>query len=303
MARLNGQNVRIGIVNSGGDFDVVAMSTACVVTFQNNTEESSTKDDVSLASKPTAISKGWNIQFDSLNVTDAGALLTAIKTMTPLEVIFDETSTTDNYSAQHAAFARKGMAYFNDLSMTFNDRENSAKNVQMTGTGELSTVASGDIITGPATNAYTKGQFVRLFLGSDNTAAPATVIGAAKQLTLHISVSLENSTTKDTTGDYQVMEPTGISYDISTNALVRSNDTITSLVGAKGLSDLETIYENGTPVKWQIANVSGDNQRTKGSVIASGSALLSQLTLSAPNRQVATFDAQLVGVGIYTVGS
>jgi hypothetical protein len=84
---------------------------------------------------------------------------------------------------------------------------------------------------------------------------------------------------------------------------VRSGESIGSLVGAKGLSDLETIYENSTPVKWQIANVSGINNRTKGSVIASGSCVLTQLTINAAVKQNATYDAQLQGYGAYTVGA
>lgn len=149
----------------------------------------------------------------------------------------------------------------------------------------------------------TKGQYIRLFLGSDNTTAPAKVIGAAKQLTLHISCTVEVATTKDTVGDWDVQEVTEISYDISSNALVRSGDTITSLVDANGLSDLETIYEAGNPVKWQIANVSGANNRTKGAVICSGSCIVSQLSINAPNRQSADYTATLNGVGQIVVGA
>ena len=52
---------------------------------------------------------------------------------------------------------------------------------------------------------------------------------------------MESATTKDTTGEWDIQEPTAISYDISTGALVRSGETITSQVGAKSLSDIETI--------------------------------------------------------------
>lgn len=149
----------------------------------------------------------------------------------------------------------------------------------------------------------TKGQYIRLFLGSDNTTAPAKVIGAAKQLTLHISCTVEVATTKDTVGDWDVQEVTEISYDISSNALVRSGETITSLVDANGLSDLETIYEAGNPVKWQIANVSGANNRTKGAIICSGSCIVSQLSINAPNRQSADYTATLNGVGQIVVGA
>ena len=144
---------------------------------------------------------------------------------------------------------------------------------------------------------------MRLFLSSDNTAAPVKVIAAAKSLSLHVSMTLEDATTKDTTGNWQIQEPTGLSYDISTSSLVRGNDTITSAVAAQDLASIESIYEAGTPVKWKICNVSGANQRTAGAVIASGSVLLTQLTLNGPNRQNATYDAQLTGYGAYTVGS
>lgn len=149
----------------------------------------------------------------------------------------------------------------------------------------------------------TKGQFIRLFLGSDNTTAPAKVIAAAKQLSLHVSCTVENATTKDTAGDWDVQEVTAVNFDISTTALVRSGEPITSQVAAQGLADIETIYENGTPVKFQIANVSGANNRTKGSVIISGSVVLTQLSLNAPNKNNADYTAQLSGYGDYTVGA
>ena len=69
------------------------------------------------------------------------------------------------------------------------------------------------------------------------------------------------------------------------------------------LADIEEVYDDGTPVKWQIANVSGANNRTKGSVIASGSVIVQTLTMNGPNKQNADYTAQLQGYGAYTVGS
>ena len=100
-----------------------------------------------------------------------------------------------------------------------------------------------------------------------------------------------------------MQEPTALNYDISTGALVRSGETITSQVGAKALADLETIYEAGTPVKWKIANVGGDNNRTASSTIVSGSVVLQTLTINGPNRQNADYTAQLAGYGDYTVAA
>ena len=301
---LKGQNFRILTFDStASKFKCVGMATNCTVTLTNNVEQAESKDDVDMAAKPTMTSQAWSVQVDSLDVSDAAAMLTAIKNLTPFTLMWDETSTTDNQTGEQATFARKGSAYCNDLTLSFNDRENSTKQLQFAGSGALETISSTPSYEAVSASAYTKGQFVRLFLGSDNTAAPAKVIAAAKSLSLHVSMTLEDATTKDTTGNWQIQEPTGLSYDISTSALVRGNDTITSAVAAQDLASIESIYEAGTPVKWKICNSSGANNRTAGAAIASGSVLLTQLTLNGPNRQNATYDAQLTGYGPYTVGA
>ena len=304
MGTLKGQNLRICTYDTTAEkYKVIGMATGCTVTLQNNTDPGSHKDIVGAADMPQTVSKSWQMSCDSLNVSDAAAMLTAIKSMQPMLLMFDETSTSDNQTRQKATFARKGYAYLNDCTFNFNDRENSTKSLQFQGSGPLQTVAASEATEVIPLGSYTKGQYVRLFLGSDNTAAPSTVIAAAKSLSLHVSLTLEDATTKDTAGDWQIQEPTALSYDISTGALVRSGETITSQVGAKSLADLETIYEAGTPVKWLIANTSGANNRTKGSVIASGSCIIQTLTMNAQNKQSATYTAQLQGYGAYTVGS
>lgn len=299
---LKGQNFRILTITGTND-TVIGMATNCTVNLNTNTEASETKDDVGLAGKPTITSKSWSVSVESLNVADTGALLTAIKNMTPFTLMWDETSTTDNQTTLTNSFARSGLAFINDATFTFNDRTNAVKSLQFTGTGPLIPVSSAFDDVPFTGGSYTKGQFVRLFLSTNNTDTPSSVIGAAKQLSLHVSLSLESATTKDTEGDWDIQEPTALSYDISTNALVRSGDTITSAVPALGLANLETVYENSVPVKWQIANTSGANQRTKGSVIASGSVILSQLTVNGPNKQSADYTAQMTGYGAYTVGA
>ena len=300
--RLKGQNFRILVYDATATkFKCIGMATTCTVNLNANTEESSTKDDVGGSAKPEVTSNGWSVSVESLNVVDAGAMLTAMKSMTPFTLMWDETSTTDNQSIEEATYARKGTAYLNDLTLNFNDRENSAKILQFTGSGaleKLTTTPSTDTI---AAGSYTKGQFVRLFLSDSSN--PALVIAGAKTLSLHVSLSMESATTKDTTGNWDVQEPTGLSYDISSNALVDSCETITSSVGGQTLATLMDYYEASDLLYWQIANASGSNQRTKGSVIASGQARITSLAINAANRQVATYDTQLSGYGDYTVGA
>lgn len=303
MITRKGQNIRI-LLQDGTKFKVVGKSTNCTVTLTGNSDDASTKDDVALASKPEITSKSWSVQVESLDVTDTAAVLNAIKNLTPFTLIWDETATADNQTAQAATYARRGQAYLNDVTFQWDDRTNSTKQLQFTGSGALAKVSTApemEIVT--VDGAYTKGQFVRLFLGSDNSAVPAKIVAAAKSLSLHVSMTLEDATTKDTEGDWQVQEPTAISYDISSNALVRSGDNITSSVQAQDFASIEDIYEASTPVRFQIANTSGANNRTKGAIICSGSVVVTQLTLNAPNRQNATYDTQLTGYGIYTVGA
>ena len=304
MATLKGQNVRILLYDTtASKYKVVGMATTCTVSLTGNTEESSTKDDTGMSSKPTIVSKSWQVSVESLNVADVGAMLTAVKSLTPFTLIWDQTATTDNQTAQGAAYARQGTAYLSDFTMTYDDRTNSVKQLQFTGTSALEALDSAPSVATVSAGAYTKGQTVRLFLSSDNTTTPSSVVASAKQLSWHCSLSVENMTTKDTDGDWVIQEPTALSYDISVNALVASGETITSAVTGQTYADIEAIYEASAPVKWLIANVSGDNNRTKGSVICSGSCVITSLNLSAANRQTATYDVTLNGYGDYTVGS
>ena len=304
MPTLKGQNFRICVFDFTAEkYKVIGMATGCTVTLTNNTDDSSHKDIVGAAAMPTTISKSWSVSCDSLNVADAAAMLTAIKSMQPMTLMWDETATSDNQTRAKATFARKGSAYLNDVTFQFDDRTNSQKSLQFQGSGPLQTVAASEATEVIPLGSYTKGQFVRLFLSSDNTAAPSSVIAAAKSLSIHCSLTLEDASTKDTSGEWTIQEPTALSYDISTGALVHSGETITSSVGAKGFADLESIYESGTPVKWKIANVGGDNNRTASSTICSGSVVLQTLTVNGPNRANADYTAQLVGYGDYQVSA
>ena len=303
MATRKGQNIRI-LLQEGTKFKVVGKSTNATITLTGNSDDAATKDDVALASKPEITSKSWSVQVESLDVTDTAAVLNAIKNMQPFTLIWDEVATADNQTAQAATYARKGQAFLNDVTFQWDDRTNSTKQLQFTGSGPLEKLSEApemEIIA--VDGAYTKGQFVRLFLGSDNSAVPARILAACKSLSMHTSLSLEDATTKDTDGDWQVQEPTALSFDISSNALVKSGDVITSSVEGQDFASIEDIYEASTPVKFQIANVSGANNRTKGAIICSGSVVITQLTLNAPNRQNATYDTQLTGYGIYNVGA
>ena len=300
---LKGQNFRILFENGDNNLQCIGMSTNCSVTLTGNSENSEHKDIVGNFALPGIVSKSWQVQVDSLDVTDTAAMLTAIKSGKKFRLQWDKTSTGDNQSPQDADYAYNGEAFLTDATFQFDNRTNSTKSLQFSGTGALSSglyTKDFDSVT-PA--GFTKGQFVRLFLGSDNIAAPSKVLASALTCSLHVSVTLEDSTTKDTTGDWIVQEPTGISYDISTSAMMENDETITSQVQGQTIANLETIYNNSQPVKFKIANTSGANNRTAGAAIVSGSVVITSLELQGPNRQVAQYNATLQGYGPYLVGA
>ena len=237
-------------------------------------------------------------------VQDIAALLTAMKAGTPFTLSFDKVATSNNQAPAGEGYALQGSAFLTDLTVNFNDREYSVKSLTFTGTGELTQGAtiSATTITSPS---KTRGEEVRLFIGVPSNPVVFEVIAAAKTLQLHVSVSTEVATTKDTTGMFDVIEPTGLAYDISTSALVSSGETITSQVDGVDFYDAESYLLIDNIVKWKIANVGGDNNRSVVSEppIVQGDAIVQQLTVNAQNRQVATYTLNLTGNGDYTVGN
>lgn len=282
-------------------YKVIGLATSCTVNLNTNTQNVTTKDNVSAAQKTDILSKSWQVQVDSLNVADVGAMLTIAKAMAPVLLLWDQTSPSNNQTLAGADFARKGLAYLSDATFQFDDRTNSTKQLTFTGAAPLEAVGSTEETEVIPIGSYTKGQFMRLFLSS--TANPALVVAGAKTLSLHVGITLVDATTKDTDGDFVVQEPTELSYDISSGALIDSGEDISSSVNGQSLSSLMSNYENKDLMYWQIASVSGDNNRTKGSVIVSGQCYITQLDINAANRQAGEYTSRLTGDGDYTVAA
>ena len=301
MTTLKGQNFRILTVGDDGKLRVVGMSTSCTITLTNNTEDATHKDVVGNATRQQVTSQTWSVQVESLDVTDTAAMLTAAKTFKKFTLMWDETINTNNQTALKNHLGRKGQAYLNDATFTFDDRTNATKQLQFTGCSPIEHIESDRTDQATVTPAgFTKGQFVRLLVGVPGATLP---IASAKQLSLHFSAQMEDATTKDTEGSFQVQEPASYSYDISTTALMRSGETITSDVEAKTVADIEQLYQDAADITWEIANMGGANQRTKQSVICSGTAIPTTLTLNGPNRQNADYTAQFAGQGELTVAA
>ena len=112
----------------------------------------------------------------------------------------------------------------------------------------------------------------------------------------HISAQLEDSSTKDSTGDWQEQEVVGLSWDAQTDALVSLTDN-----GSNGelATDLMSVMINKTPVTLTFDQTAGTNNRTgqNATIKRSGSAFINDIQITAANRANSTFSVQFSGTG------
>ena len=118
----------------------------------------------------------------------------------------------------------------------------------------------------------------------------------AVDATFHVSATLEDSSTKDSTGDWQEQEVTGLSWDASTNSLVTLTDN-----GSNGElpQDLLSLIINKTAVTLTFDQTAGTNNRIgqNSAIKRSGTAYLTDLSIQAANRQNSQLSCQFQGTG------
>ena len=279
-----GQNLRCFINGA-----VVGAETNLTITRGVDTEDGMNKD---LASDSTTGAPGgqnpipvyknmtFQVEAQGAGAKDLFARALAIMNATGGAVGFAPTNDTNNRTAESAVTAFQAIC--NDLTLTAPNRQPVTCSAQFTVISETATGSGG--IAPAVDTTILRGEFLRLFL-TDET---PSYIGYATNVSLHISLSMEDASTKDTTSPagslgYKDQQPTIINYDITSDCLYDGG--------------LGTLVQ-GTTYEWELADASGTHQQTKGTVIASGEALLTNLTENAPVNQNITYNATFTGVGI-----
>ena len=143
-----------------------------------------------------------------------------------------------------------------------------------------------------------KGQHLRLVFVESNT---NRVIALSTEMTLHLSIQAEDSTTKDTTdtnGSWNEYDVTQRSGDIQFGALIG----VGTDAGAKTFADMINQVSD-TLIDWKVVMVSGANNRVVGKEVCHGKGKLTNLQASAQNRQKATYSGTLNIYGAVSVGS
>ena len=137
--------------------------------------------------------------------------------------------------------------------------------------------------------ATIKGQNLRVMVGGK-------CIAMATSCTFHVAAQMEDSSTKDNTGNWQSQEVTGLSWDASTDSLVTLTDN-----GSNGElpQDIFTAMIAMTPVTLTFDTTNGTNNRVaqNGALKKSGQAYISDISITAANRANSTMTVQFQGNG------
>ena len=121
-------------------------------------------------------------------------------------------------------------------------------------------------------------------------------IAMATSCTFHVSAQLEDSSTKDSVGDFQEQEVTGLSWDAQTDSLVTLEDN-----GSNGElpQDILSLMINKTKVTLTFDQTAGANNRVgqNSAIKKTGEAYVSDVQITAQNRQNSTMTVQFQGTG------
>ena len=137
--------------------------------------------------------------------------------------------------------------------------------------------------------ATIKGQNLRVMVGGK-------CIAMATSCQFHVSAQLESSSTKDSVGDFEEQEVTGLSWDAQTDSLVTLTD---NGVNGELPTALLSLIINKPKVTLTFDQTAGANNRTgqNSAIKRSGEAFLTDYSLSAQNRQNSTLSCQFTGTG------
>lgn len=140
-----------------------------------------------------------------------------------------------------------------------------------------------------------KGQNLRVMVGGK-------CIAMATSCQFHIAAQLEDSSTKDSTGDWQEQEVTGLSWDASTESLVTLSDNGTN---GELPQDILSLIINKTLVTLTFDQTAGTNNRTgqNAAIKRSGSAFVNDVNITAQNRANSTLSVKFIGTGALSTGA
>lgn len=133
--------------------------------------------------------------------------------------------------------------------------------------------------------ATIKGQNLRLFV--DNGNGQMSVIAAAQQCQLTISLEVKQISTKDDTDDFAKNVALKLSWSMSANGVVTIDPD---------RNDPVTLMDRiGQTVRVELATAGGDMNSESDKQLLTGDAIISDVQVQATNSEESTYSIQLTG--------
>lgn len=145
--------------------------------------------------------------------------------------------------------------------------------------------------------ATIKGQNLRVMFDNYDPEVANSCVAASTSCQVHLTLQVEEDTTKDTEDDWIVNEPVGINWDVQVDALIIEDEQSSTGVELHDLTighsyDLIFARTTGEP-----GTQNREEAKESGEKYYRGNAILSDLQINSPNQDIATYTARFTGNG------
>lgn len=130
-----------------------------------------------------------------------------------------------------------------------------------------------------------KGQNLRVFVDG-------SCVAAEQSCTFHVGTATEETSSKDSTGNWKEEEVTQLNWDVQCDSLVVATDE-----GGKGLVDMLGLIGQTVALKFQETNGAQNRVEASSGISKSGNAIVADVSVSSQNKANVTYSVKFNGVG------
>ena len=130
-----------------------------------------------------------------------------------------------------------------------------------------------------------KGQNLRVFVDG-------SCVAAEQSCTFHVGTATEETSSKDSTGNWKEEEVTQLNWDVQCDALVVATDE-----GGKGLVDMLGLIGQTVALKFQETNGAQNRVEASSGISKSGNAIVADVSVNSQNKANVTYSVKFNGVG------
>ena len=117
-------------------------------------------------------------------------------------------------------------------------------------------------------------------------------VAAEQSCTFHVGTATEETSSKDSTGNWKEEEVTQLNWDVQCDSLVVATDE-----GGKGLVDMLGLIGQTVALKFQETNGAQNRVEASSGISKSGNAIVADVSVSSQNKANATYSVKFNGVG------